>query len=113
MNIHDAVSCLRDFRTQLAGKKLQFLDLGVWLQRQQQVEKALEEVRMLTKTLLKIGRGRKTILGGADFRFSAGAMFFGGRAELFEKSRKSENFFLIDLSNSRDFFNSESLAQHF
>ena len=59
------------------------------------------------------GRGRKTIFGGADFRFSAGAMFFGSRAELFEKSRKSENFFRIDLSNSRDFFNSESLAQHF
>ena len=40
-------------------------------------------------------------------------MFFGIRAELLEQSRKSENFFRIDLSNSRDFFNSESLTQHF
>jgi hypothetical protein len=47
------------------------------------------------------------------FRFSAGAIIFGSRAELLEQSRKPENFFRIDLSNSRDFFNSESLAQHF
>ncbi len=47
------------------------------------------------------------------FRFSAGAMFFGSQAKLLEQSRKSENFFRIDLSNSRDLFNSESLAQHF
>ena len=47
------------------------------------------------------------------FRFSSGTMFFGSQAELFEKFRKSENFFCIDLSNSRDFFNTESLAQHF
>ena len=40
-------------------------------------------------------------------------MLFGGRAELLEKSRKPENIFRIDLSNSRDFFNSKSLAQHF
>ena len=38
------------------------------------------------------------------FRFSAGAMIFGSRAELLEKSRKPENIFRIDLSNSRDFF---------
>jgi len=47
------------------------------------------------------------------FRFSAGTMLFGSRAKLLEKSRKPENFFRIDLSNSRDLFNSESLAQHF
>jgi hypothetical protein len=40
-------------------------------------------------------------------------MLFGSRAKLLEKSRKPENFFRIDLSNSRDLFNSESLAQHF
>lgn len=47
------------------------------------------------------------------FRFSAGAMLFGGRAELLDKSRKPVNIFRIDLSNRRDFFNSKSLAQHF
>jgi hypothetical protein len=52
-NIHDAVSCLRDFGDQLAGKILKFLDLGVRFKRQQRVKKALEEVRMLTKNLLK------------------------------------------------------------
>ena len=40
-------------------------------------------------------------------------MIFGSQAELLEKSRKPENFFRIDLSNSRDFFKSESFAQHF
>ena len=40
-------------------------------------------------------------------------MLLGNRAERFEQSQKPENFFRIDLSNSRDFFHSESLAQHF
>ena len=47
------------------------------------------------------------------FRFSAAAVFFGGRAKLLEKSRKPENFCLFDLGNSRDLLDSESFAQHF
>jgi hypothetical protein len=47
------------------------------------------------------------------FPFLAGAMFFGNWAEHFEKSQKSENLFRIDLSNGRDFFNSEFLVQPF
>ena len=40
-------------------------------------------------------------------------MFLSSRAERFEQSRKPENFFRIDLSNSRGFFNSEPPTQHF
>jgi hypothetical protein len=38
-------------------------------------------------------------------------MFFRNRAELLEKSRKTEKFFRINLNNSSDFFSSESNEQ--